>query len=168
MMHRDVFERVNAVEGSFNPLTNVSSIAVSADSSSLSSAHLFVGSNEGALALLKCSRSAKTSRKQPSVSSKLPASLVCSMDDPILRKPSKEKKAVLGLVVLETWRVLLGIFDGTLCSYDLLHFQQITSVSVNPNDPNLKGQCSVFAAHERAGVVVVGCLGKKRLYAFAY
>ena len=26
----------------------------------------------------------------------------------------------------------------------------------------------MFAAHERAGVVVVGCLGKKRLYAFAY
>jgi hypothetical protein len=33
---------------------------------------------------------------------------------------------------------------------------------------NLKGICSVFAVHERAGAVVVGCAGKKRLYAFAY
>ena len=136
MMHRDVFERVNnAFDGAFNPPTSVSSIAVSADSSSLSSAHLFVGNSEGALALLKCSRPAKINRKQPSTSSKLPATLVCSMKDATLRKPSKEKKAVLGLVVMETWRVLLGIFDGTLCSYDLLHFHQITSVSVTPNEP---------------------------------
>ena len=137
MMHRDVFERINTIDGMSNPQTaptNVSSIVVSPDSTSLSSAHLFVGSNEGALSLYKCSR--PVSRKQPSTSvNKLPATLMCSMEDAILRKPSREKKAVLGLVVMETWRVMIGIFDGTLCSYDLLHFHQITSVSVTANEP---------------------------------
>lgn len=99
------------------------------------------------------------------VVNKLPSTIVCTLVDPIVRKSSKEKKAVVGLQTVESWRVLLGIFDGTLCSYDLQHFGQIASI---PNEPNIKGLCTMFAVHERAGVVVLVCQGKKRLFVYAY
>lgn len=63
-MQRDVFERITPVEGQWNSfptmLINPSSMAVAVGSVETST-NLFVGSNEGGLGLLKCSKSLKSS-----------------------------------------------------------------------------------------------------------
>lgn len=95
-------------------------------------------------------------------------SLFLSEVNPAIRKANKEKRSVLCLQYVDLWKVLLGIFEGTLVSYELKHFNQLASVSSTNSEPNIRGNCTFYSVHEKAGIVAVTCSGKKKIYIYSY
>jgi len=170
-MQRDVFERLTAVElPSYAVHTISSALTISVTSSSLdNSARVFIGCADGSLGFVDCNKPSKaTVLKAREASNKIQATLSCSKFDPIVRKPNREKKPTLSIQCIEAWGVLLGIFEGTLCSYDLKTLQQVGTVSSTSSEPNIRGVCSLFAVHEKANIVSVACSSKKKLYLYHY
>lgn len=98
---------------------------------------LFAGTQDGVLVLYECKSDGKS----------------CSLVDTIRKQP-KEKKPIISLVTVDTWRVLIGIIDGIITVYDINTLQVLCQL------PETKG-CTMFSISERNALLAV--LNKKKL-----
>lgn len=105
---------------------------------------LFVGTGDGQLLLYDC---------RPNTQN---GSYTLALKDNI-RKASKDRKPVSNLILVESWRVLIGIMDNMVMAYDSHSFQILSQLL------DTKG-CHLFAVHERSSLLVVANKKKLSIY----